>query len=418
MTTETNTVLTASVLTIIEKLAAFGATPEGGVTRLLYTEPWLAAQRWLEREMAGSGLVPRYDRAGNLYGRLEGSRPESGVVLTGSHVDTVRSGGRYDGAYGIAAAIAAVKQLRDTYGAPRRPIEVASFCEEEGSRFPLAYWGSGIAAGAYALDAADMVKDAKGITLREAMETAGFGRPDQPAGRRSDLHAYVEAHIEQGITLELSARRIGVVETIAGQRRYIATVTGVTNHAGTTPMPLRADALACAAEMVVLLEKAALRAGDPLVATAGRLRPVPNLPNVIAGKVEFTLDIRHTSETMLAGFCDAVLSKFESIAARRGVALQLRPALLTRPAPMDPVLTGDMERICASRGIPYRRMMSGAGHDGQMFAPVCPTAMLFVPSRGGISHSPAEYTAPEELGAGAAVLMEMIYELAYEKPMP
>jgi allantoate deiminase len=411
-----------SVAGLLDELALCGAERDGGVTRLLYTPSWLDAQRLLERKMTEAGLAVRYDCVGNLFGRLAGRGAESGVVLTGSHVDTVRSGGKFDGAYGIAASLTAVRYLRERFGPPIRPIEVVSFCEEEGSRFPLAYWGSGNVSGVFHPEQADGIVDAQGVTMREAMEAAGFGRSgpagEPPSAKRADIAAFVEVHIEQGITLERFGERIGIVETIAGQRRYVVTVIGETNHAGTTPMTLRRDALAGAAEMMLFLERAAQKAGEPLVATVGSIASDPNVPNVIAGSVEFTLDIRHMSETLLTGFCDTVLGTFRMIAERRGLKIKVRSVLHTRPAPMDPVLAGRLERICASRGIPYRRMMSGAGHDAQMFRSVCPTAMLFVPSRGGVSHSPDEYTPPDDLALGATVLAELLYELAYEEKMP
>lgn len=411
------TVSFGAVTKLLEELGQIGADPSGGVTRLLYTESWKQAQFWLAERMTEAGLAVRFDRVGNLYGRLEGTSPQASVILTGSHVDTVRSGGKYDGAYGIAAALTAVASLKEQYGRPKRTLEVVSFCEEEGSRFPLAYWGSGRVTGMHPPELADTARDPEGTLLGEAMRESGFGREDQPDPLRSDIGTFIEVHVEQGVILERMKECIGIVETIAGQRRYIVQVEGKTNHAGTTPMSMRQDALSAAAEMIQMLEKAARNAGDPLVATVGRMKIDPNIPNVIAGKVEFSVDIRHLSETMLAGFCEAVLRKFESIAARRGLQLSIQTALQSRPAPMDPLLTGRLETICRERGLSYRRMMSGAGHDAQSFVPVCPTAMLFVPSRDGVSHSPEEYTAPEHLETGASVLAKMLYELAYSEPV-
>ncbi len=402
-----------SVIKLLEELGEIGADERGGITRLLYTEPWLRAQNFISGKMTEAGLTARFDRVGNLYGRLEGGMPEANAVLTGSHIDTVRSGGKYDGAYGIAAALAAVYTLKEEYGRPKRPIEVVSFCEEEGSRFPLAYWGSGSVSGYHAPDTPDVIVDTDGIALGDAMRAAGFGREDQPDPLRRDIHAFIEAHVEQGVILDTSGDSFGIVETIAGQRRYIVTVEGKANHAGTTPMSMRSDALTAASEMALILERAAERAGDPLVATVGRMQVSPNIPNVIPGTVEFTVDIRHMSETMLTGFCDAVFRKFKSIADRRGIRMNVRTALHSRPAPMDPLLTGKVEQICRKNGLAYQRMMSGAGHDAQSFVPICPTAMLFVPSQGGISHSPDEYTAPEHLEAGVQILTEILYELAY-----
>ncbi|MBW5448526.1 allantoate deiminase [Cohnella sp. CFH 77786] len=405
------------VTRLLEDLGSIGVERGGGITRLLYSESWRQAQAFLADVMAEAGLEVRFDRVGNLFGRLEGTSPDAPVILTGSHVDTVRSGGKYDGAYGIAASLSAVLSLKERYGKPKRSLEVVSFCEEEGSRFPLAYWGSGSVSGILSPELADTAEDPDGVLLGDAMKEAGFGREDQPDPRRRDIGAFLEVHVEQGVILERTGERVGIVETIAGQRRYILTVEGEANHAGTTPMSMRQDALAAAAEMIQMLEKAAVRAGEPLVATVGRMKIAPNIPNVIPGTVEFTLDIRHLSETLLTGFCEAVLGKCRSIAVRRGLALRVQTALQSRPVPMDPLLTGRLERICRERGLAYRRMMSGAGHDAQSFSSLCPTAMLFVPSRAGISHSPEEYTAPEHLETGLDILTEMLHELAYEDPL-
>lgn len=405
----------ASVTELLEELATYGAEKKGGITRLLYSKAWSQAQSFLAGKMTEAGLEVRYDSVGNLFGRFEGKSQEAKVILCGSHIDTVRSGGKFDGAYGIAAALTAVRFLKETYGTPVRHIEVVSFCEEEGSRFPLAYWGSGNVIGFHKPELAESITDSNEISLKQAMEDAGYGKADQPDPFRKDLYAFIEVHIEQGITLERTGDRIGIVDTIAGQRRYVITVNGETNHAGTTPMSMRKDALAASAEMIHTLEKVAVKAGEPLVATVGSMNIQTNIPNVISGSVEFTLDIRHISETLLTGFCDAVIGMFQVIAARRNVEIDIVTALRSRPTPMDLVLAGRLERICSDNSYSYRRMMSGAGHDAQMFGPVCPTAMIFVPSKDGISHSPDEYTKPEDLQAGVAVLAEMLYELAYEE---
>ncbi|MFB9331053.1 M20 family metallo-hydrolase [Paenibacillus aurantiacus] len=403
----------AGLMELLEELAVYGADPEGGVTRLLYSQPWGEAQRYLAGKMRQAGLSARFDRAGNLFGRLEGAEREAGVILTGSHVDTVVRGGKYDGAYGIAAGIAALAYLSRTFGVPKRSLEVVSFCEEEGSRFPVTYWGSGHAAGKLDWALADAVSDPDGVTLRQAMEAAGFGASEQPDCRRTNLAAYVELHIEQGIVLERSGEPIGIVETIVGQRRYAISLSGESNHAGTTPMGLRKDALAGAAAMIAALEAMALEYGDPLVATVGRLDAEPNTPNVVAGRVRFTLDIRLDREDELARFCEEALARLASIAAKRGLAFEAANWLATAPAPMDARLVALLERASVAAGLKPRRMVSGAGHDAQLMAGICPSAMLFVPSRGGISHSPDEYTAPAQLEDGVRVLAAALYELAY-----
>lgn len=407
------------MLKLLDELAAFSA-PGPGITRLLYTPEWNQAQLFLQEKMAGLGLKVARDKVGNVYGRLIGRNEDEKVILTGSHVDTVVNGGKYDGAYGIAAAVTAIHYLQQTYGAPRRTLEVVSFCEEEGSRFPLTFWGSGHVTGMYDGSEAEAFADSEGITLRTAMAKCGDGDTFDSENRgyscrRKDIGAFVELHIEQGILLEKTATQIGIVQAIAGQRRFIVKVTGTANHAGTTPMNLRKDALAGASEMLLMLERSAHGAGEPLVATSGRLEVIPNTPNVIPGEVHFTLDIRHSEAEKLESFCADILSIFDEIAERRGLTIELESRLKAPPAPMDSEMCQRLERICQQQDRSYRTMVSGAGHDAQLFAPQCPTAMIFVPSRDGISHSPAEYSSPEELVSGLDVLTELLYELAYKE---
>ncbi|OME65600.1 allantoate amidohydrolase [Paenibacillus odorifer] len=404
---------TQKLLELLEELAAF-STPGPGVTRLLYTEEWSQAQIFLQEKMAGLGLEVSIDKVGNVYGRLSGRDPQQKVILTGSHIDTVVNGGEYDGAYGIAAAMIALQDLQRNFGQPQRTLEVVSFCEEEGSRFPLAYWGSGHVTERYDGSEAETCMDAEGVTLQAAMTESSFlqGVTDEN-GARNDIGAFVELHIEQGIILEKTDTQIGVVQGIVGQRRYVVKVSGIANHAGTTPMLMRQDALACAVEMLYLLESSAKKAGEPLVATSGKLEVYPNTPNVIPGEVLFTLDIRHSEEDELERFCEKLFAECNEIAVKRGVTLEVTSVLHTVPAPMDTKLSAMLENICRQQAKTYRMMVSGAGHDAQLFAPRCPTAMIFVPSRAGISHSPEEYTFPEQLVAGLEVLTAMLYELAY-----
>lgn len=398
---------------LLEKLAGF-SEPGEGITRLLYSPEWARAQRFLLEQIADSGLEGYADGVGNVYGELTGLRGSEPIVLTGSHIDTVVSGGRYDGAYGVAAALSALRHLNRTYGPPLRTLTAVSFAEEEGSRFPLTFWGSGHVTGLYDVSEAADCRDADGVSLQAALSGCELS-PRRPAPSRGGLAAYVELHIEQGIVLERTRTQLGVVSAICGQRRFAVVVRGTANHAGTTPMGLRSDALAAAAEMTLRLEALAAAAGDPLVATVGRLEVRPNTPNVIPGEVRFTLDIRHGDEAELEAFCARALTAFAEIAERRGAALMIEPRLAAAPAPMDARLQAELAAICAGQGFSWRSMVSGAGHDAQLFAPLCPAAMLFVPSRGGVSHAPEEYTPPEALAAGLNVLIALLYKLGYEE---
>ncbi|UUZ94949.1 M20 family metallo-hydrolase [Paenibacillus sp. P25] len=399
---------------LLDELALCGADPAGGVTRSLYDPSWREAQRLLAERMEKSGLHVYYDDVGNLFGRLQGTDPTAGTLMTGSHIDTVKQGGRFDGAYGIAAGVVALEYLKERYGTPRQSIEIVSFCEEEGDRFPLAYWGSGNISGRYSLKAVPGITDTEGISLRQAMTAAGFGPGLHRPPRRTDIRSFIELHIEQGIRLEREGMQLGIVEGIVGQKRFTYTVEGESNHAGTTPMNLRCDALAGACRIISGIETAAREKGDPLVATVGRIEVSPGLSNVIAGKAVFSLDVRHADAGELDDFCLLVQEEAERIAASRGLSVRIEEWINVQPAPMHSRLSSLLEQLALGRGFGRRRMHSGAGHDAQLMQRICPTAMLFVPSRRGISHSPEEYTSPQDLAAGAAVLTDILHLLAYK----
>ncbi|WP_426454276.1 Zn-dependent hydrolase [Paenibacillus sp. S-38] len=407
--------LAGRITALLDAFGRCGADPDGGYTRALYSAAWQEAQSAVRQEIEGAGLTAYYDETGSLFGRLQGTSEEEGTVLTGSHIDTVRCGGLYDGAAGIAAAIAAIELLHRRCGQPRRTLEAVSLCEEEGSRFPLTYWGSGSMTGRYAPDAPPEAADAGGITLAEAMQAAGFGPGTHRSARRTDIGAFVELHIEQGAVLEQERLDLGVVLGITGQRRWTFTLRGEANHAGTTPMRLRRDALAGACEMILEAERRARAYGEAMVATAGSIRAAPGLSNVIPGQAVFTLDVRHPDGDTLQAFCDELYGVFEGMAAARGLEFAGEQWMNVLPAPMDARLCEAVETAAKGLGLRSRRMYSGAGHDAQVFSGLCPAAMLFVPSRGGISHAPEEYTSPEELARGAAVLCNVLYTLAYEE---
>jgi allantoate deiminase len=396
-------------------LASYGADPEGGVTRLLYTSSWAEAQQALEQKMRESGLETYYDEVGNLYGRLSSNNPEEGTILTGSHVDTVKHGGKYDGAFGILAGLLALRYLKETYGPPRRHLEVVSLCEEEGSRFPLTFWGSTNITGTAPLDKISHIQDTGEIPFIEAMSEAGFGAGHYRNPRREDILSFIELHIEQGPILEREKIPIGIVEQIVGQKRYTIECIGEANHAGTTPMAWRKDALRGSSQMIVTIMESADRIGAPLVATVGKIEVEPNVSNVIPNKVTFTLDIRHPQGDVLDSFCDEAIAACCDIAQDRGLQLKVEKHLDVRPVEMDASLLRRIETICRNLAIPYKLMSSGAGHDAQIMALHYPTSLIFVPSHRGISHNPAEYTSKEDLAAGVQVLIQLLYQLGYEK---
>lgn len=394
-------------------LGTFGKQPGGGVTRLLYTREWMQAQHGLSQQMNNWGFDTHYDAVGNLFGRIHGSASPDQTILTGSHIDTVSNGGRYDGAYGIVAGMIAMHYLKEAFGSPKRSLEVVSLCEEEGSRFPITYWGSGHVTGFLTLDQAEGITDHDGIELLDAMKHAGFGNSDL-SDVRTDIQTFIELHVEQGSVLEEGGYSIGIVEQIVGQKRYRIEVIGEANHAGTTPMHLRKDALLGANAMIYQLFRLIRQMDAPFVATVGRMELEPNISNVIPSKATFTVDIRHPDTEILNQFCMSMLQTFEQIAEDSQVGMNMNVWLDEPSVHMDPNMVQDIERICNEKGITNRRMPSGAGHDSKLFVPHCPTSLLFVPSHRGVSHSPLEYTSPDELGQGIQVLIQLLYKLGYE----
>ncbi|PQP81720.1 allantoate amidohydrolase [Paenibacillus sp. PCH8] len=404
---------------MLDWLATYGTDARGGVTRLLYDQAWCEAQHALAAKMQEKGLSPEFDQSGNLYGTLKGEGHESPTgaeplpIVTGSHIDSVVHGGKYDGAYGVVAGVLALEYLQHHFGAPKRTLQVVSLCEEEGSRFPFAYWGSRSVTGVTALEDVEHLKDAEGTTFAQAIRDAGFGpdREYRPAMKK--YGAFIELHIEQGQVLERLRHSIGVVYDIVGQKRFSITVSGEANHAGTTPMCWRKDALAGAAEMITAVRNIALQAGEPFVATVGRIIADPGVGNVVAARAVFSLDIRHIRQEIMDGCWQEMLQAFSQIAAEQQLGLDWEEHLSVAPIPMNAQMISDIQNICEQEQLSYWSMPSGAGHDSQIFQPACPTAMIFVPSQDGISHNPLEHTAEADLVRGFRVLVQLLYKYGY-----
>lgn len=393
----------------LQALARIGAAPDGqGLVRWPFTPAEAEAVAQVRAWMEADGLRTRRDGAGNLFGRREGTDPAAAAVLVGSHLDTVRGGGSYDGALGVLGAMEAVAGLP----ALRRPVEVVAFTNEEGNRYP-ALLGSRALTGALLPDELDR-RDPDGMPLREAMAAAGLdpaalaGCAAQP-GRYA---AYLELHIEQGPVLEASGTPAGIVERIAGLRMGTATLLGRADHAGTTPMDSRADALRAAAGALSAAYAAADGLGRPAVLTCGRLTLRPGSPNVVPAAVELTLDMRDAEVGRLDRLAEAAHAAFAAAAEAHGVKLrwEMRPG--TPPTPMDPGLCDILEAAARDLGLPCLRMTSGAGHDAMAVARIMPAAMVFVPCRGGRSHTPDEYASPEACANGAALLREAVRRCA------
>jgi allantoate deiminase len=405
--------LQKTVVDRLQWLGEFGKDPTGGVSRFLYSKDWVKAQKALKNWIEEQGLEARFDEVGNLFGSLKG-KDEKETILTGSHIDTVKNGGTLDGQFGIVAGIVAIAYLKEKYGQPLRNIEVVSMAEEEGSRFPFAFWGSKNIVGWKVRSSVENITDFDGIPFVQAMQESGFNFRDEEKEPRKDIKAFLELHIEQGGVLEREKISVGVVHSIVGQRRFTIEVKGEANHAGTTPMGYRKDAVYAASKMIYEIITKAKEVGDPLVTTVGKIEAHPNIVNVVPGGATFTIDIRHTKQEVINGFTEEITSRIKAISEEHGVETSIDMWMDAKPVPMNEELVSTLEKQCQENGLNYKLMHSGAGHDSQIFAPVVPTAMLFVPSHKGISHNPAEYTEPADLVEGVKALIGTLYELAYK----
>ncbi|MGF1726880.1 allantoate deiminase [Photobacterium nomapromontoriensis] len=396
-----------------QKITACGYEAGNGMTRLLYTEEWLTAQNLLLSMFEQSGFQAYSDDVGNVYGRLEGTEFPHQVIMSGSHIDTVVNGGNLDGQFGIEAAFIAMQYLKDKHGSPLRTLEVVSLAEEEGSRFPYVFWGSKNIVGIANNDDVVNLTDNNGVGFVDAMQQCGFNFATERTVRK-DIKAFIELHIEQGKVLETEGKHLGVVTSIAGQRRYNITLKGEANHAGTTPMGYRKDTVYAFSKICCQSIDKAKAEGDPLVLTFGKVVPKPNTVNVVPGEILFTMDCRHTDKNTLVNISNGIVADIQRICAEMEIECEVDLWMDEDPIPMDPKLVDLIDTTLASKGVNYMRMHSGAGHDAQVFAPRVPTGMLFIPSIAGISHNPAERTELDDLAAGVEALIDVLYALAYK----
>jgi allantoate deiminase len=378
----------------------------------VYTPVWRQAVDRVRGWMDEIGLQTRLDAVGNLYGRLEGREPGP-VVLTGSHVDTVVHGGMYDGALGVHASLAAVKALAQAHGQPRRALEILVVCDEEGGRFRTDFWGARAVAGGLTPAEAEAKRDADGMSLAEAMRAAGFDPARVGEARRDDVAAWLELHIEQGGTLEAEGVYVGVVHTITGHAQRWVRVHGRQDHAGTTPMDVRRDPMVAAAEMIHRAIELAERMGRPSVCTVGRVDARPGAFNVVPELVGFSLDIRDADDARLAQLTGGVADICRDVAARRGLSVEVEQIMDRQPAPLTPALRSLLEDAAGRAGLKWKRLPSMAGHDTEVMVERWPSAMLFVPSHDGRSHTPAEFTPVEQVVPGVRVLAAALHHLAY-----
>lgn len=392
----------------IQALAQFGANPEGGVSRVAFSNADLEGREYIKSLMRDAGLVVRVDFAGNITGRADGSNPGLPVIMFGSHTDSVPGGGNYDGDVGVIGAIEVAQVLHENRVVTKHPLEIVVFADEEGGLTGSRAMTFGLA------DSALEVISHSGLTVREGIRLIG-GDPDnlkQALRQTGELLAFVELHIEQGAHLFEAGTDIGVVEGIVGIRWWDVTINGFANHAGTTPMNRRQDAMVAAAELTLAINRVATSMEGSQVATVGRIRAEPGAPNVIPGRVVMSLEIRDLSAAKMQAVFDAVQEKAAMIANVRQTQIEFSEIdVASPPAPTDEGLRRIISGAADSLGLSYVRMPSGAGHDAQDMTHIAPTGMIFVPSRDGVSHSPKEFTSPQDMANGANVLLRTILEL-------
>jgi N-carbamoyl-L-amino-acid hydrolase len=399
------------LLGTLDELAQIGAIEGGGCARLALTDEDKAGRDRVVGWMKALGLDVRIDAIGNAIG-VRAGRETLPPVMTGSHIDTVRTGGRYDGNYGVLAGLEVVRALNDAQVTTRRPIAVAFFTNEEGARFQPDMLGSLVYAGGLGLNEAYAASDKDGRSVGDELRRIGYLGPANPGALRP--HAFIELHIEQGPILDEEKVRIGVVESVQGISWTEYTIGGVANHAGTTPMRLRRDAGYLAASVNVFVRRLAQEMGGHQVATVGALSLRPNLINVVPNQAVFTVDLRNTDEAKLKEAEARVAAHVVDVARRERVDVAVRTLARFEPVIFEAGLVDRVERHARALGFSTRRMPSGAGHDAQMMQRICPTAMIFVPSVAGLSHNVKEHTEAADLAAGAQVLANLMVELADE----
>lgn len=395
------------LLRSVDQLAEIGKLPNGGVSRVAFTTEDLLARQLVQSWMAEAGMSVRTDAAGNIIGRYAGLDPHAPALATGSHIDTVPVAGRYDGCLGVLAGIEVVRVLNAQKHRLQHPLEVIVFTDEERSVI-----GCKAMAGEIK-EPPDYYARLDGTSIQTCLRKLG-GDWDQIASAqrdRSDIAAFVELHVEQGGVLEYHDLPIGVVDGIVGQYRFAVDVIGRMNHAGTTPMSMRKDALVAAAQMVLAVNQVALENPGDHVATVGYLNVMPNATNTVPGQVDFRIDLRDLSQSNLDYLLDQIKARFAEIASATQTEYTMRETLHILPTLATEPIKAAIAQVSKSLGLPYMNLPSRAGHDAQEIGRFTDMGMIFVPSQAGISHSELEYTAPEQCAQGANVLLHTFLEL-------
>lgn len=392
------------------ELARIGATDKGGVCRLALTDLDRQGRDLVVGWARELGCTVRVDAIGNIFMRRAGRRADLPPVVTGSHIDTQPTGGKFDGNYGVLAGLEVLRTLNDHGIVTEAPVEVAVWTNEEGSRFVPVMMGSGVYCGAFTLEDVLEQRDRDGVSVGQALRAIGYDGSEPAVASPGAVAAYFEAHIEQGPVLEANDTVIGVVEGALGQRWYDVTVTGMEAHAGPTPMALRRDALLAASHVVQLVNRIALDHAPHGRGTVGCLDVHPNSRNVIPGSVKLTVDLRAADDTTLSSMDQALRRGCAELA--KGVSIEVTQVVYFPPQPFDAGLRAGLHEDAKALGLGAMDIVSGAGHDAVYLARIAPTAMIFVPCKDGISHNEIEDARPEHLEAGCNLLLHAVVRAA------
>jgi len=398
----------------IEALSQFTSTPGFGVTRFTYSHEDGLARAYLTRELESLGLAIHVDGAGNMRARLMGSKPEGSVILTGSHIDTVRNGGKFDGIVGVVGALEAIRTLKETGFVNQHPIELVIFAEEEGSNFGSTLAGSKTMVGKYSAEDLKKLRSADGRSMFEMARDAGFDPDSLPRGAfdNQTIKAMLELHIEQSVVHDNAKKSIGVISAIAGMKALRIVLRGTANHAGATPMDMRSDPMVAAAEVILLVEKLVKRIGPSVVGTIGKIGCVPNVSNVIPGEVSVSVDIRDIQQENIDLVLNELEQQVQEVASRRKVACEFVVLGGSKPIQLSQGVVSIIEHAAMRRGYDYMKMTSGAVHDACMFGNLTQVGMIFVPSIAGRSHVPEELTSYDDIKKGCDVLLDALVELS------
>jgi len=409
------------LLRALNAVSRIGLGDHGSVTRLVFSIKELRGRQLLIHLMTQAGLKIHIDRIGNIFGRLNGSDPKAPAVLAGSHLDTVVHGGKFDGPVGVIGALEAVRTLKENKVPLPCPVEVVCFVGEESSRFGFSTLGSSLLAGQVRMEHLTNAVDAHGTKLEDVLSSVGIYRDNLVSLTRdpATVKAYLELHIEQGPILEAKNKKIGIVTSIAAPSRLKVVFTGQADHSGTTPMEMRKDALVAAAHLILYVEQVCSEFSQMdkgrVVGTVGAIKIDPGVINAIPGKAELSVDIRSISAEAKERVTRLVKDRAEQIAEDRNIAVDILPIRDELPVALDGRLLPLIREICEEKGIPYEIMPSGAGHDAMQMAKITRAGMIFVPSKRGISHSPLEWTDPQDICLGTQLLLETIVRVANEK---